>query len=301
MPKKELTALLLALLACLIWSGNFVIARGAHDFIMPVTLSFWRWLVALVVIIPIGYKHVRKQWPSIKKHWKYFTFMGVFGVALFNTLVYSAGHYTSAHHIALISATAPIWTLLMAGMLGHDKFSRYKVMGALCAFLGALVIISHGKLQFLLDEKWNTGDLILVFSAFLWAVYCVALHYKPKQVTTKSFLTVIIAIGTAALLPFYIWEATTVAPTPFTIEAWSIYLYVGIASSVIAWFAWNHSVHTIGSVKTGLVYYTIPIFSSILAIFLLHEPLANYHFVGFVFVFLGIVLSNLKKVVWVRG
>ena len=108
MNKTNLLALLYALIACLIWSGSFIIARGVHEFIPPITLAFWRWVVAMVIIIPIGYRYVIADWPVVKIHWKYFVFMGIFGVGIFNTMVYYAAHYTSAHHIALISSTAPI-------------------------------------------------------------------------------------------------------------------------------------------------------------------------------------------------
>lgn len=301
MARKDFIALSLALLACIIWSGNFVIARGVHEFVAPITLSFWRWLVATVVILPIGYKHVAAQWNVILRHWQYFTFMGVFGVALFGALIYISGHYTSAHHIALISATAPIWTLLMVGILGVESLTRYKISGAIFAFIGALVIITHGHLNEILTQEWNRGDVILIFSSFIWAIYCVMLNYKPKNVNLKAFLTVIIIIGTTALFPFYLWEVIYISPTPFTLKAWAIYLYVGIASSVIAWFCWSHCVHIIGSVKTGLVYYTIPLFCSILSIFLLNEPVETYHFVGFVFIFMGIFVSNLKSLVLGRS
>ncbi len=290
MIKKDFIAFLYALLACLIWSGSFVIARGVHDMITPVTLAFWRWLVATAIIIPIGYKQVRLEWPIIKKHSKYLIFMGALSVALFNTLVYIAAHYTSSHHIAIISSTAPIWTLLLVGIAGIEKLSLFKIAGAICAFFGALVIIAHGQLNMLLAQEWNRGDIILLLSAFIWAIYCVMLHYKPAKLHPKSFMTTIIIIGTLCLLPFYIIEARN-TPTPFSLQAWAIYLYLGIGSSIIGWFTWNYAIHILGSVKTGLVYYTIPIFSSILAISILHEPIEFYHWIGFIFVFMGIILE----------
>jgi len=293
---KNLKAFIFALLACLIWSSGFVIARGVHDLVQPVTLAFWRWMVALVVIIPIGYSSVRAEWPLIKAHWKYFLFMGVFGVGLFNTMVYTAAHYTSAHNIAIISSTAPIWTLLIAAIIGIEKLSRYNIGGAICAFSGVLIVISRGKLDKLFLQEWNYGGKILLASAFIWATYCVMLHYKPKGVSLKSFMTIIIAIGVICILPFYIWEVIEIAPTPFSLKAWAIYAYLGVASSIVAWLCWNHSTHILGTVKAGLVYYTIPVFSSIMAILILHEPVAIYHLVGFVMIFTGIIISNFKKI-----
>jgi drug/metabolite transporter (DMT)-like permease len=295
MKRTELFATLIALGACVIWSGNFVIAQGVNDWITPFTLAFWRWLIAFIFVLPIGYKCVCREWGVIKSNLLYLSIMGVIGIGFYNTLIYFAGQFTSTHHLAIVSSTAPIGTLLIAGMLGIERLSRYKVIGAICAFIGALMVVTHGNPLTVFSQDWNSGDIILIFSTLIWAAWSVAITYKPKEMSTRSFLTVIIGIGTIFLFPFYLWEAIYVAPTPFTIEAFGIYLYVGVFASVIAWFAWQHSVETIGSVKTSLIYYTMPIFSGILAIIILNEPIEMYHVIGFVMVCGGIVISNLRK------
>lgn len=294
MTRTNYTAIGLALLACLLWSGNFITARGVHEFIPPFTLAFWRWCVALAFIAPFGARYVRRDWPLIRSHWKYLAVMGIFGVGCYNTMIYLAAHHTTAHHIALISSTAPIWTLFLAGLIGTERLTRYKTGGATIAFAGSLMIISQGDPASILTLQWNRGDLILLAAAWVWAGYCVGLHYKPDAMHAMTLLTCIFAIGIVFLLPFYLVEAAS-KPTPFTANALAAYAYVGIAASVIAWFAWNNAVHAIGSIKAGLVYYTIPLFSGLLAVWLLDEPLALYHFIGFILIFSGIVVSHLRK------
>ena len=300
MTHKELFAIFLAFVACMIWSGNFVIARGVNDWIMPITLAFWRWLFAFVCILPIGYLSVRREWTIITKNWAYLIGMGILGIGVYNTLIYFAGQHTTTHHIAIISSNAPIGTLVIAGLMGVEKLSRYKVIGAICAFSGALVVVTHGNLSSILEQQWNSGDIILIFSTLIWASWSVASTFKPKELSTKSFLTVVMGIGALFLLPFYIWEATFVAPTPLSLEALSIYFYIGVFASVIAWFFWQHSVETVGSVKTSLIYYSMPLFSGLLAIIILSEPVEQYHLIGFTMVLLGITISNLRKLGFVR-
>ncbi|MGB1539433.1 MAG: DMT family transporter [Rickettsiales bacterium] len=295
MSKKEVTAFSFALLACLIWSGNFLTARGVHEWIPPFGLAFWRWSVAIAVITPFGLPHMRRQWSLICRHWKFLGVMGVLSVGAYNTLIYLAAHYTTTHHIALISSTAPIWTLLLAGIIGTERLSRYKVGGAVFAFTGSLVIIAQGNLQLLLQQEWNHGDILLLLAAWIWAIYCIMLHYKPKDLHPLAFLNVIFGVGLLCIAPFYAWETIQGHPAPFTVEAWISYGYTGIAASVLAWGAWNYAVHGMGAVKAGLVYYTIPMFSGILAFVLLKEPIALYHVIGFALIFTGIVISSLRK------
>lgn len=295
MTRKELFAILLAFAACMIWSGNFVIAQGVNEWIRPITLGFWRWFFAFLCILPIGIKKTIEEWDIIRRNWKYLTLMGIIGIGIYNTVIYFAGQFTTTHHIAIISCTAPIGTLIIAGVMGVERLSRYKVIGAVCAFIGALVVVTHGNIGNILNQDWNSGDIILIFSTLIWASWSVAVTYKPKELSSRSFLTVIMGIGAIFLLPFYIWEVIYVAPTPFTLEAISIYLYVGIFASVIAWFFWQHSVETVGSVKTSLIYYSMPLFSGLLAILILSEPVEQYHLIGFTMVLLGIFISNLRK------
>lgn len=295
MKNKTLFAIFIALFSCAIWAGSFIIARGVHEWIPPVTLAFWRWMVALIVLTIISYKNVIREKEFIIKHWKYIVFMGFLSVGVFNTLIYTAAHYTTAHHIALISSISPVGTLLIAIFLGFEKFSKISFLGAVTAFFGALIIISSGNLMSLIEQKWNKGDIILLVSAMIWAGWSAFLHYKPKELSPKSFLTTQAYVGIIALLPLYIWECIYVAPTPFTLNAWLIYIYLGVGSSCIAWIGWQVATAQLGAVKVSLVYYTIPIFSSILAVMILGESFKLYHLVGFIAIFMGILLSNLQK------
>jgi drug/metabolite transporter (DMT)-like permease len=296
MNRNSLIAISLGLLACFIWGASFVVARGVYEWVAPFTLAFWRWVVAFFALLPITYRLFIKQWPLVKAQWKYITVMGVVGVGTFNCLIYFAAHYTTSHHISLISTISPIVTLLLAGIIGFDKFTVPKVIGAISAFVGVIVIICNGDVSSIANIQWNKGDIILVVASIIWAIWSAALHYKSKELSSKVFLLAQVVVGICAILPFYIWENINVMPTPFTAKAWAVYLYVGIGASAVAWLAWQEATRRIGAVKTSLVYYTIPIFSSIMGVMFLHEDLEVYHFIGFAFIFSGIVIPNMEKI-----
>jgi len=97
---------LLALITVIIWSGNYVVARGISAKIPPVTLGFLRWATASVFIIPLGIKKFMAEKEIIFQHKAYLFFTALFGVSLFNTFIYLAGHYTVAINLALIGTTA---------------------------------------------------------------------------------------------------------------------------------------------------------------------------------------------------
>lgn len=74
-----------ALLATVIWSGNFVVARAVATLIPPWQCNFWRWFVALAVILPFAWKGLRADWPGIRRHWPYLSLMALLGVTLMNS------------------------------------------------------------------------------------------------------------------------------------------------------------------------------------------------------------------------
>ena len=68
---------LLLAIAVLFWAGNWVIARALRFDAPPVALAFWRWSVALVILSPFAYAHVRRQWHLIAGSWRVLCLLGL--------------------------------------------------------------------------------------------------------------------------------------------------------------------------------------------------------------------------------
>jgi len=285
-------AIAAALVACLMWAGNFVIARGVHEWMPPFALAFWRWVAASAFLLPFGWSALRREWPVIRRNWAYLGAMGIIGVGSFNTLIYIAAQYTTTHQIAIIASTTPIFTLIIAGLFAIEPLSRMKAAGACMALGGALLVITRGDPAIILSQAWNRGDVIVLLAAIIWACWSLGLRFKPEGLSTRAFLATASTIGVLWLLPFYVWEWQVAGPTPFNAQIVGIVLYVGLAASVLAWFCWQYAVETIGAVNTSLIYYTTPLFSAGLAIVILGEGLMWYHLAGFALVFGGIVVSR---------
>ncbi len=80
--KQNTSGYLLALLAVVIWSGNFVVARAVADMIPPWQCNFWRWFTAFVTILPFAWRHLREDWPALRRHWRFVVVMSLLGVTL---------------------------------------------------------------------------------------------------------------------------------------------------------------------------------------------------------------------------
>src|SRR5690606_30295209 len=53
-----------------LWGGSLVVARGVHGLIGPMALTFWRWVVALVILWPLVRRKLPGAMPFIRRHWR---------------------------------------------------------------------------------------------------------------------------------------------------------------------------------------------------------------------------------------
>lgn len=284
-------AYLLLILAPLFWAGNAVLARGVAELIPPVAMSFWRWAIALALLLPFTWRQTLQDWPAIRTGWRIILLLGLLGIASFNTLLYTAAHTTTALNIALTQSVMPAVIVLISFVLFREKVTRLQLVAVLLCIFGAASIVIHGDWQRLLQLRFVEGDLIMLLAVCLYGLYSVLLRQRP-QLHPLSFLTATFAVGVIALIPLYLWELGNVAPLELT---WAIVLsllYVGLCPSIIAYLCWNRGIELIGANRAGLFINLIPVFASLMAVLFLGEQIQNYHLAGILLIFSGLALFN---------
>ena len=285
----------LAMLAALIWSGNFVIAKALNNKIPPFSLSFYRWLTASLIIFPFAIKQFRSQWKLVRQSWPYLFWASLSGIALFNSFVYIGAHYTSAINLALIGTTSsPIMAVILARIFLKEKIGWLKLAGMILCSLGVLFLLLKGNFHNLLSLHFSTGDLWSLLAAFSFAMYNTLVKKKPAGISPVNFLFVIFSLGTIILLPFFIWEFIHYPAVHISSQLIFSILYIGIGASVICFFIWNIAIGKLGAGRTALFGNLIPLFSSIEAAIILHEDFTWIHISSMVIIFAGIVLANLQ-------
>ena len=285
----------LAVLAAFIWSGNFIIAKGVNKEIPPISLNFYRWLIAALIIFPFAIKQFRSQWKLVKQSWHYLFWVSLTGVALFNTFVYIGAHYTSAINLALIGTTSsPIMSVVFARIFLQEKIGWMKLAGMILCTIGVLFLLSNGNFQNLLSLHFSTGDLWMLLAAFCFAVYNTLVKKKPAGISPVNFLFVIFSFGTLMVLPFFIWEVNRSATVQWNSHLIFSILYLGLAASVICFLIWNIAISKLGAGRTALFGNLIPVFSSMEAAIILHEDFTWIHISSMAIIFAGILLANLR-------
>lgn len=282
---------LLALSACFFWAGNFVMAKYFQADLNPVAMAFWRWVFALVGMFFVARGHIESALVHIKQNKLLIFSISFLGVSVFNTLVYVATEYTTANHVSLIVTTAPVWVIIASMIFKLEAVNKYKIIGLVFAVLGALSIILQGNILRMFTSQYNYGDVILLGSAVLWAAYTILLKFLPEDLNRLAFLFYIVLFGTIMLFPFYLWEGSVRGYKGFSWSAVLVYFYLGFFATVISWLAWNKSVKAIGALNTSLLYYSLPVFSAIMAFVFLDEKVKTYHLIGFFLIFVGVYIA----------
>lgn len=283
----------LALLAVIIWSGNFVVARGVIKQIPPVSLAFYRWLTASVIIFPFALQSFKKEWPVVKQSWHYLFWVSLTGIALFNTFVYTAAHHTTAINLALIGTTsAPVIAIILAFIFLNEKIGWKKMTGMAFCVIGVIILLSKGDFQNLLNFRFTSGDGWILLGAFCFAVYNTLVRKKPAGISAVNFLFIAFSSGTLLLFPFYVWESFHIAPVEWDVKLLLIILYLGLGTSVISYLSWNIAIGKLGAGRTALFGNLIPVFSSMEAALILNEKFTKVHIVSMLLTFSGIIIAN---------
>ena len=290
----QTAGILLALGATIIWSWNFIIARGLHDAIPPFTLSFLRWFVAFIVIAPFAVKYFIKDFSVIKSNYKYIFITSFLGITLFNTLVYIAGHSTEAINLSLIAITSPVFIIILSLIFYNEKINFLNTLGIVLTLSGVVMLICKGSLEVLLNVSFSIGDFWMLAASIVFAIYSLLLKIKPQGIGVMSFLFATFGLGLIMLIPFLLYDLNS-AQISLNFTTIMSVLYVGIFASVAGFFMWSKAVEFIGASKSGIIYYSLPLFSTLWAILLLGEKVQVIHFICMALIVTGIYIATKKN------
>lgn len=287
-------AYLLLTLTSLFWSGNFVVARATHAAMPPMTLSFGRWLLALLILAPFALERAWRDRALLRASWRRVLLLGAIGIAGFNSLAYAGLHFTSATNAVLTNSFIPILILPLGALFLGEPFSRRQAAEVALSFIGVMTIFSHGQPARLLALDLNHGDLLLLLAALDWAVYTLLLRRLDPRIDRLGLLLTLIVVGLLCIAPFFWWEwqqGLRAAPTAGNLAS---LVYVGVFPSVLAYLFYNYAVARVGPAVAGSFIHLMPVFGTVLAMAFLGERFEYFHALGIAAIFAGLLLGSIR-------
>ncbi len=283
---------LLLSLTSLFWAANWVVGRAMRNEMPPVAMGFWRWTIALLILLPFAAPELRRKRDVVRANWLTLTLLGVRGAIAFNTLIYVGLQYTAATNGVLFNSISPVLIILLSWVISRERISKLQACGVVLSLCGVLVIVARGDGATLAAFHFNRGDLWLITAMVLWAFYTIVLRRRPPELSATGFLTAMLLLSLPFLLPFYLWEFSQrggFALTPATVAALA---YYGTIPSIVAYLFWNRGVAQVGPNKAGLFVHLMPLFGAILSVIFLGERLYAYHYAGAALIFTGIWMTT---------
>lgn len=276
------------------WGCNAILGKLAVDQISPMMLVTARWLGATLVLLIFARQYVLQDWGILKRNLRYTFFMGTVGFTGFNTFFYIAAHSTSAINIGIIQGAIPIFVILGSFLFLKARVTKIQVIGILITLVGVSVVASAGDLSQLLSLSVNHGDLYMLVACFLYAVYAVGLSQRPA-VSSLALFTLIAFFALISSIPMVFIEALQQGWQWPTAMGWGVALVAILLPSLLAQILFIQSVALIGPGRSGAFVNLVPVFASIMAVFILGESFQLFHAAALILVLGGIALSEFGK------
>ena len=281
-------------LTSIFWAFNTIAGRAAVGEVSPLLIVSLRWLFVSIILTFLCRNQLKEIWTILSKRIKWLIIMGLFGFTGFNSAYYIAAHDTIAINLGLVQGTMPAFIIIIAWVWLKDKINLTQLLGVLITFIAVLIVVSAGNLTILLNLELKKGDIVMIFACTLYAVYAVGLRKKP-QIGALPLLTFFAYVAFVGSLPGLIYETYSNQLILPGLKGCIILGVIIIFPSFLAQIFFMKGVEKIGPARSGLYTNLVPVFSSILAVFLLGESFQFYHFLSLSMIFAGIYLFENKN------
>ena len=281
-----------AFLTILIWGTTFISTKVLLISFEPVEILFIRFMIgyfALWCVCPRRLKvHRRKQ------EW-YFAAAGLCGVTLYYLFENIALTYTLASNVGVIISIAPFFTVIFSCLFLHDRRPNIRFFAGFLIALAGIFLISFGGEKNL--QLNPVGDLLAVIAAMIWAAFSTitkkisGFGYNTIQTTRRTFFYGLIFMLPALLLMDFHMELQQFASLKNLLNL----LFLGFGASALCFVTWNLAVKILGSVKTSVYIYMVPVITAVTSALILHEKLTRTIISGIVLTLIGLFLSEDRK------
>ena len=289
----------LLLLPPLVWAGNSILGRVVADMVPPITLNFFRWLLALLLLLPWGWRLLLPNsvlWP----HWRRYAVLSLLGVGCYNSFQYLALHTSTPINVTLVASSVPVFMLAMGAVWFKQRITRRQMLGAAMSIAGVLCVLGRGDWQTLLQVELVIGDVYVLIAVLCWALYSWLLSQPkdPPEIRSNwvNFLMAQMVFGV-------LWCGISTAlewhysDSPHIDWGWPLaaaLLYVALGPAILAYRSWGLGIQRVGPTVAGFFANLTPLFAAVMSTLLLGDAPHLYHAAAFVLIASGIVVSSKK-------
>ena len=292
--KNNYLPFLLLFIQPIFMASNLIVARGGVEYVPPISLAFWRWLVCFLILLPFTFKYLIKNYKSYKNELSKIFILGFLACGVCGAFPFIAGKTTTIINMGIIYSSSPIFIILISTLFFREKINLVRILGALTCICGVIVIIIKGNIGSLLQLKFTSGDLWMLGASLGWALYTIYLFYWKSSMPILERFSLIAMFGAISLFPFFILEETYVSKTNYDLVFLFWVFFAAIIPSIIAFMLFNFVNKELGASITGSVLYLYTVYGAIYGTLFFNEYLESFHYIGTTLVFIGVFLIKKK-------
>ena len=262
-------AIIFLVLATLFWAGNFVFGAAALETLEPISLTWIRWLLALIPLGIVAQLVEKPDWRAVVRHLPLLGLLGVLGITGYSLLLYFALGFTSPLNASLINAVNPALVVILAALLPgavqggrRERITGTAALAIGIGLIGVVIVITDGDLTAIMRNGLNPGDLLILAAILAWAIYTLVgrrIHDVPPITATA----VQAAIAVALLTPFALINGVT---WPDSVPTWAALGYIVIFPSIGAYVLWNAATRKVPAATASIFINLMVVFTALLGL-----------------------------------
>ncbi|MBU6223997.1 MAG: DMT family transporter [Burkholderiales bacterium] len=298
-PALTVRAAALLLVPPVLWAGNAITGRLVHELISPLTLNFFRWGLALLLLLPIAYKVLQRN-SALWSKWKRFAVLGFLGVGCYNSFQYLALQTSSPINVTLVASSTPVFMLAIGAIFFNQTIRWHQVIGAALSIAGVLLVLCRGDWNALANVQWVIGDIYVLIATACWGFYSWLLTRPDDPAEIRSnwayFLMAQMAFGLSWSGLFTTGE--WLAGDAYVVWSWPLaaaLAYVALCPSLLAYRCWGLGVQQAGPNIAGFFANLTPLFAAVMSALVLGDLPQTFHAAAFALIVGGIVVSSLNQ------
>jgi drug/metabolite transporter (DMT)-like permease len=285
---SETIGVLIAILSSTFGGTAGAVTRYAIGTVDPVTLAAFRFGIGVVVLLPLALM-LRSRFPS-GRDWLGVTALGVMFFGVFFVFYNLALADTTAARGALALSALPLWTMVVAALLGAEPLTARKTLGVVIAVSGVAIALAAG-LGAAPATAWR-GDLIMVGATLCMAFYNVWSRPFIARSSPLGFVTASMSAGAALLVAVAAARGGFAVTQSFSRPQWIAMIYLGAFGGAAAFFLWVLALKMTTPTRVANTMTVNPIAASLLAAIIVSEPIGWNLVIGLVAVGTGIFFAS---------
>ncbi len=296
MNRSSMKYYILLVLAMIFWGGSWVSAKIVVSFAPPMTVGFFRFLVASLLFLPLLIASKGKALQTYtRRGMSLLLILGITGIFGYGTLFLIGMQFTTAAQGSIIAGINPTTVSLLAFLFLKERLApKWRYIGFLFSFLGIVFVVGiQALVEFRIE--YMIGNLILLCAMFTWGLYSILGKTAMNKYSSLETTAIGTFFGTSLFFIGAVTEQFWALPIMGDVAFWVNVIYMGIFVTVFGFLFYFLGIKNLGASNSAVFISLVPVFGTLFSILILHEPLYWTFILGLTLVVAGIIIINYPK------